>query len=213
MALSLHKLLARQVTRVLDVDPASLPAIQQELSQLAASGAVSPEAARLLAGLPVFLERVDEAYRQSDRDLELKSRSLELSSVELSESNTRLREGLASRTRAIESLRASARDLMASIDTEQTLADNENLESLSTLMRDLVHQHEESQRDLHAALTDLAYQKFALDQHAIVSTTNLAGDIIYANDKLCEISGYSRAELLNKNHRLLNPACTAPIFL
>jgi PAS domain S-box-containing protein len=200
----MHKLLARQIKRALDIDPAVLPALQEELAQLAANGSVTAEVSKLLTGLPSFLQRVEDAYQQSDRDLELKTRSLELSSVELSETNTRLREGLSSRTRVIESLRASARDLMASIETEQTLADDENLESLSALMRDLVRQHEESQRDLHAALTDLAYQKFALDQHAIVSTTNLAGDIIYANDKFCDISGYTRAELLNKNHRLVN---------
>ena len=200
----MHKLLARQIKRAFETDAAGFTAVQQELNRLADSGAVSAEAARLFTGLPALLERVDEAYKQNDRDLELKTRSLELSSVELSETNRRLREDLASRTRAIESLRASARDLMASIDTEQTLAADENLESLSTLMRDLVRQHDESQRDLHAALTDLAYQKFALDQHAIVSTTNLAGDIIYANDKFCEISGYSRVELLSKNHRLIN---------
>jgi PAS domain S-box-containing protein len=208
----MHKLLSRQVKRSLDVDPAVFSALQQELTQLAASGALSAEAAKLVKGLPVFLERVDEAYQQSDRDLELKTRSLELSSVELSETNARLREDLSSRTRTIESLRASARDLMASIDTEQTLADDENLESLSTLMRDLVQQHDESQRDLNAALTDLAYQKFALDQHAIVSTANLAGDIIYANDKFCEISGYSRAELLNHNHRLVKSGVHPPEF-
>jgi PAS domain S-box-containing protein len=165
---------------------------------------VSPQAAQLLKGLPVFLQRVDEAYAQSDRDLELKTRSLEISSVELNEKNTRLREDLASRTRAIDSLRASARDLMASIETDQTLAADDNLETLSTLMRELVKQHDESQRDLQEALTDLAYQKFALDQHAIVSITNLSGDITYANDRFCEISGFSRAELLNQNHRIIN---------
>jgi two-component system sensor histidine kinase/response regulator len=208
----MHKLLAHQIKRVLDVDPAELPALQEEISRLAGSAGVSADAVRLLQGLPVFLQQVDEAYQQNDRDLELKTRSLELSSVELSDKNARLREELASGTRAIDSLRASARDLMASIDTDQTLAADDNLETLSALMRDLVQQHEESQRDLHAALTDLAYQKFALDQHAIVSTTNLAGDIIYANDKFCEISGYSRAELLNQNHRIINSGVQGPEF-
>ncbi|MFZ2328175.1 MAG: hypothetical protein WAW73_14760, partial [Rhodoferax sp.] len=183
----MHKLLARQVQRLLDTDPAGLPALLAELDALAGSGALSEPAKRLIGGLPLFIQRVDEAYQQSDRDLELKTRSLELSSLELTAKNAQLREDLASRTRAIDSLRASARDLMASIDTDQTLAADDNLETLSTLMRDLVRQHEESQSDLHAALTDLAYQKFALDQHAIVSTTNLAGEIIYANDKFCEI--------------------------
>jgi PAS domain S-box-containing protein len=208
----MHKLLARQVQRLLETQPPELPALLDELRGWAAGAAVSEPAKRLIEGLPLFLQRVDEAYQQSDRDLELKTRSLELSSVELTAKNAQLRADLASRTRAIDSLRASARDLMASIETDRTLDGDDNLETLSDLMRELVQQHEESQRDLHAALTDLAYQKFALDQHAIVSTTNLAGDIIYANDKFCQISGYAREELLNQNHRILKSDRQSPQF-
>lgn len=51
---------------------------------------------------------------------------------------------------------------------------------------------------------DLGNQKFALDQHAIVSITNLNGTITYANDRFCEISGYRRTELIGENHRLVN---------
>jgi len=200
----MHKLLVRQVKRTLGVTEEQLPALLQEFRLLGERDALSTPALTLATGLGALLQSVDEAYQQSDRDLELKTRSLEMSSVELTQSNTRLRDELASRTRAIDSLRETARELMASIDTEQTLNADDNLETLSLIMRDLVRQHEESQLDLHEALTDLAYQKFALDQHAIVSTTNLAGDIVYANDKLCEISGYSRTELLGQNHRMIN---------
>lgn len=59
------------------------------------------------------------------------------------------------------------------------------------------------ERELEAANRELTFQKKTLDQHAIVSIANTKGDIIYVNDKFCEISGYSREELIGQNHRIL----------
>lgn len=57
---------------------------------------------------------------------------------------------------------------------------------------------------LKASADELARQKFALDEHSLVSVCDLRGAITYANDKTCETSGYSQAELLGKNHRIMN---------
>lgn len=59
---------------------------------------------------------------------------------------------------------------------------------------------------LQEALIEIEFQKYALDQHAIVSIANVKGDIIYANNKFCEISGYSLDELIDVNHRIVKSA-------
>jgi PAS domain S-box-containing protein len=48
-----------------------------------------------------------------------------------------------------------------------------------------------------------AYQK-AVDAAAIVSITDALGKIIFANDMFCEISQYSRQELIGRDHRIVN---------
>ena len=55
-------------------------------------------------------------------------------------------------------------------------------------------------------------QKFALDQHAIVSITDPHGIITYANDRFCEITGFSRERLLGSNHNIVDSGHHEPEF-
>lgn len=60
------------------------------------------------------------------------------------------------------------------------------------------------QRALSNAYKELNIQKIALDEHAIVSMADVDGAITFVNKRLEDISGYSKDELLGKNHRLFN---------
>ncbi len=60
------------------------------------------------------------------------------------------------------------------------------------------------QEQVLQANKNLLDQQQALNEHAIVTITDVHGAITYANQKFTDISGYSQTELLGKNHQIIN---------
>lgn len=54
------------------------------------------------------------------------------------------------------------------------------------------------------SLDELSYYKYAVDQHSLVSITDIDGNIVYANSMFCMSSGYTLEELLGHSHNILN---------
>jgi two-component system, cell cycle sensor histidine kinase and response regulator CckA len=80
---------------------------------------------------------------------------------------------------------------MSILKSENKIADIEKLDKANDF-------------ELKRTIKELSDFKFALDESAIVAITDQTGRITYINDKFCEISKYSREELLGQDHRIIN---------
>jgi PAS domain S-box-containing protein len=116
----------------------------------------------------------------------------------------RSHENAAARTRALQSLRDAVKDLLGT-GHDPAVEASDDIEVLSRIVANLVREREEQR-------TKLDNLKFALDEHAIVSMTDLAGNITYANARFCQVSGYAREELLGRNHRILKSGRHDAVF-
>lgn len=74
---------------------------------------------------------------------------------------------------------------------------------LEKTFNELLVQVNETLGELRYKNKILEEYKKAIDKSTIVSKANLKGIITYVNDKFCEISGYSRDELIGKNHNIV----------
>lgn len=83
------------------------------------------------------------------------------------------------------------------------------IDSLQKLLRKTIDQDQYVElgrytRQLLKFERDFTMISKAVDASIIIGITDVKGEILYVNDKFCEISKYSRSELIGENHRIVN---------
>ncbi|GLQ05122.1 ATP-binding protein [Sneathiella chinensis] len=84
------------------------------------------------------------------------------------------------------------------------LRDNERTVQLASDLAKKTRETLDAQQKSDALLYNLKQKQNLIDDHAIYSETDIKGNITFVNRLFCEISGYSEAELIGQNHRILN---------
>jgi PAS domain S-box-containing protein len=75
---------------------------------------------------------------------------------------------------------------------------------LQALTATLEQQVQERTLQLGSALRENAALLSTVKLHALYSVTDAQGTLLDVNDNFCRVSGYSRGELLGRNHRVIN---------
>lgn len=86
---------------------------------------------------------------------------------------------------------------------EELRATEEELKAVNEELQETNTELESAKHELFFQKRELLYRMQAVNNAVLVSETNLAGDITFANDAFCRISGYGIDELIGQNHRIL----------
>lgn len=78
------------------------------------------------------------------------------------------------------------------------------LRELSNALKQMSERLYTQDKTIKSTMFELEMQTYALDQHCIVTISNIDGEIVYSNDKFCDISGYTQEELMDNDHKLVN---------
>jgi len=99
--------------------------------------------------------------------------------------------------------RKDGSDLWAIVSATPIFEANGEFSGVLRMITD-ISDRKAAEAKLQQTLKELEFQKFALDRSSIVAITDENGIITYVNNKFCELSQYSREEIIGKTHKAVN---------
>lgn len=79
----------------------------------------------------------------------------------------------------------------------------ESFNDLTATLKVLKQMSDRFTDDLDKQLSEVKFMNKALDETAYLMKVDLDGNMTYVNDRFCELSGYTRSEMLGQNPRML----------
>lgn len=190
-----NKALFRQLKRSFGIDASGLESIRFALSD-----PTNPDHQATLQavgnGFERFVEMVEDAYEQFDRDLMLRTRSLELSSTELTSANEKLRAEAIAQQNVLQALHETTNELLKNAGLTSVQNDANDIVGLTLLIRHLITEQEKAQKQVEISEQKLRSLLFNLPGCFYRLRPSGGLDFDFMSDGIKDLTGYTAEEIV-----------------